>query len=144
MSNIMRPFSFVPVFNDLDKEFNKLLGAGFESAVETSDWQPTVDILEETNQFTVKVDIPGVEPQDIEVSLDNNVLTIKGEKENEHREKRDNFVRYERSKGTFYRRILLPDVVDGDKIKAKSKNGVLMVVVPKSEKGISRKIKVEE
>lgn len=143
MSNRIRPFSLVPVFSDLDKEFSGLFGPSFESAIETSDWQPTVDIVEEDKQFVVKVDIPGVDPKDIEIHLDNNTLTIKGEKENEHKEKKDNFVRYERSKGSFYRRIMLPDMVDGEKINAKSKNGVLIVTIPKSEKGVSRKIKVE-
>lgn len=143
MSNRMRPFSLVPVFNNLDKEFSRLFGPGFESAIETSDWQPTVDIVEEDKQFVVKVDIPGVDPKDIEIHLDNNTLTIKGEKEIEHKEKKESYVRYERSKGSFYRRIMLPDLVDGDKISAKSKNGVLVVTIPKSDKGVSRKIKVE-
>jgi len=122
MSNIIRPFSFVPVFGDLEKEFSRLINPNFESStVETSDWQPKVDVVEESKQFVVKVDIPGVDPKDINVSLDRNNLTIKGEKETEHKEKKDNYVRYERSKGSFYRRIMLPDVVDGDKITAKGK-----------------------
>ena len=69
MSNIMRPFSFIPVFDDLDKEFNRLRQSGFDrSIIETSDWQPTVDVVEEDKQFVVKVDIPGVEPKDIDVA----------------------------------------------------------------------------
>ena len=132
------------IFGDLDKEFERLLKSGFEqSVVETSDWQPTVDVVEEDKQYVVKVDIPGVDPKDIDINFDKNFLTIKGEKEAEHKEKKENFVRYERSKGSFYRRILLPDVVDGDKIAAKSKNGVLVVTVPKSDKGTTKKIKVE-
>src|SRR3972149_11277927 len=126
MSNIMRPFSLVPVFGDLEKEFSRLLGSNFESStVETSDWQPKVDIVEEPKQFIVKVDIPGVDPKNININLDRNNLTIKEEKETEHKEKKDNYVRYERSKGSFYRRIMLPDAVDGDKIIAKGKDGVL-------------------
>ena len=144
MSNIMRPFSFVPVFGDLEKEFSRLINPNFESStVETSDWQPKVDVVEESKQFVVKVDIPGVDPKDINVSLDHNNLTIKGEKETEHKEKKDNYVRYERSKGSFYRRIMLPDVVDGDKITAKGKDGVLVITIPKSDKGTTRKIEVQ-
>src|SRR3989337_18462 len=144
MSNIMRPFSFVPVFGDLEKEFSRLINPNFESStVETSDWQPKVDVVEESKQFVVKVDIPGVDPKDISVSLDRNNLTIKGEKETEHKEKKDNYVRYERSKGSFYRRIMLPDVVDGDKITAKGKDGVLVITIPKSDKGTTRKIEVQ-
>ena len=144
MSNIIRPFSFVPVFGDLEKEFSRLINPNFESStVETSDWQPKVDVVEESKQFVVKVDIPGVDPKDINVSLDRNNLTIKGEKETEHKEKKDNYVRYERSKGSFYRRIMLPDVVDGDKITAKGKDGVLVITIPKSDKGVTRKIEVQ-
>ena len=144
MSNLIRPFSLIPVFGDLEKEFSRLLGNSFEhSATESGDWQPKVDIVEEDKQFLVKVDIPGVDPKDISVHLDNNILTIKGEKESEHKEKKDNFIRYERSKGSFYRRIMLPEMVDGDKITAKGKNGVLTINIPKSEKGVAKKIEVQ-
>lgn len=145
MSNIMRPFSLIPVFGDLEKEFNRLLSPGFDSSIiEASDWQPKVDIIEEDRQFVVKVDIPGVDPKNIDVHLDHNTLTIKGEKESEHKEKKDNFIRYERSKGSFYRRVLLPDVAESNKITAKSKNGVLFVTIPKSDKGVTRKIEVQD
>lgn len=146
MPNGSRSFSLVPmVFGDLEKEFNQLLRSGFEGpSLEVSDWQPKADIIEEEKQFVVKIDIPGVDPKNIEVSLNKNILTIKGERESEHKEKKENFVRYERSKGSFYRRIVLPDMIDSDKINAKSKNGVLLLTIPKVEKnGGSRKIEVE-
>ena len=144
MANVMRPYSFVPVFGDLEKEFHKMLNPGFEMAtVEASDWQPRVDVVEEADKFVAKVDIPGVEPKDIDISFANNVLTIRGDKENEHKEKKENFVRYERSKGSFYRRIMLPDIVNADKISAKNKNGVLIITIPKSEKRSARKIEVK-
>ncbi len=145
MSNIMRSFSLVPVFGDIEKEFNRMLSQNLDSSIiETSDWQPKVDIVEEAKQFVVKVDVPGVDPKNININLDRNTLIIKGEKESEHREKKDNFIRYERSKGSFYRRIMLPDMVDGDKIAATSKHGVLFVTIPKSDKSITRKIEVQE
>jgi HSP20 family protein len=144
MSNIMRPYSLVPVFGDLEKELSRVFNTRLEMPnVETSDWQPNVDIIEEDNQFVAKVDIPGIDTKDINISFDNNTLTIKGEKETEHKEKKDNFIRYERSKGSFYRRIMLPDMVDADKIYAKNKNGVLVITIPKSEKRTTRKIEVE-
>ncbi|EKE01315.1 MAG: hypothetical protein ACD_21C00161G0002 [uncultured bacterium] len=68
MPNIIRPFSFVPVFGDLKKEFNRMLNPGFDMpAVEASDWQPKVDVIEEADKFVAKVDIPGVDPKDIHV-----------------------------------------------------------------------------
>ncbi|MDR1057597.1 MAG: Hsp20/alpha crystallin family protein [Coxiellaceae bacterium] len=117
----------------MEKEFNRLFSPSFESST-----------VEEAKQFLVKVDILGVDPKNIDIRLDHNTLTIKGEKENEHKEKKDNFIRYERSKGSFYRRIMLPNVVDGDKIAAKSNDGVLIVTILKSEKGVSKKIEVKD
>lgn len=144
MPNIMRPFSLVPVFGDLEKEFSGVFSPDFESSIiEASDWQPRVDVMEEAKQFIVKIDVPGVDSNDIDISLDHNILTIKGEKEVAHKENRDNFIRYERSKGSFYRRIMLPDAVDSDQIIAKNRNGVLVVTIPKVNKGNSRKIKIQ-
>lgn len=143
MSNITRSFSLVPVFSSLEKEFGKLLNPDFETIVETNGWQPKVDIVEENKQYIVKVDIPGVDPKDIEVNFDRNALTIKGEKELEHKERKENFIRYERSKGSFYRRIALPDVIDDARITAKGKNGVLTIMTPKSDNGITKRIEVQ-
>jgi HSP20 family protein len=144
MSNIMRPYSLVPVFGDLEKELTRVFNAGFEMPnIETSDWQPKVDVIEEAGQFIAKIDTPGVDPKDININFDNNALTIKGEKETEHKEKKDNFIRCERSKGSFYRRIMLPDMVNADKISAKNKDGVLIITIPKSEQRTSRKIEIQ-
>ena len=145
MSDIRNPFSLVPIFSNLERELNQMFSSNFEpSAVTASDWQPRVDIIEEDSQFLIKVDVPGTDPKDIDVSLDNNMLIIKGEKEAEHRERKDNFIRHERSKGSFCRRITLPDVVDGEKVSAKGKNGVLEITIPKSPKTVVRRISVEE
>jgi len=140
MSNI-KPFSFIPmVFGDLEKELNK----SFDNSMSVSDWRPNIDVIEKDNQFIFVADVPGVEPKDIEISVNKNILTIKGERETEHKEKQDNFIRYERSKGSFYRQFTLPDTVDAEKINAKAKNGVLEITIPKTNKSISRKIEVEE
>jgi HSP20 family protein len=141
----MRPFSLIPVFGDLEKDLSQMFNKGFEMPTgEGSDWQPKADIIEEEGQFLVKIDIPGVDPKDISVDIDNNTLTIKGEKETEHKEQKNNFIRYERSKGSFYRRIMLPDMVDADKIAAKNKNGVLYITIPKAQNRTTRKIQVQE
>lgn len=145
MPNNNRPFSLVPmIFGDLEKEFEQFMPKGFDtSSMEVGVWAPKVDIIEEDKQFLVKLDIPGVQPKDIEININKNVLTIKGERETEHKEKKENYVRYERSKGSFYRRIILPEMVENEKITAKSDNGVLVITIPKADKGASRKIKVE-
>ena len=112
------------------------------SSVATSDWVPAVDVKEEEGNFVIIADIPGVDPKDIEVHMENGVLTIKGEKESEKKDERDGYKRIERSFGSFYRRFSLPDTADAEKITAKSNHGVLEVRIPKHEKVQPRKIAV--
>jgi HSP20 family protein len=112
------------------------------SSVATSDWVPAVDIREEDNDFVIVADIPGVDPKDIEVHMDNGVLTIKGEKESEKKEEREGYKRVERTFGSFYRRFGLPDTADPERISANSHNGVLEVRIAKQEKVQPRKIAV--
>ena len=112
------------------------------SSVATSDWVPAVDIKEESDSFVIVADIPGVDPKDIEVNMDNGMLTIKGEKESEKKEEREGYKRVERSYGSFYRRFSLPDTADPEKITAKSNNGVLEVRIEKQEQVQPRKISV--
>ena len=114
-----------------------------ESNIVTSHWMPSVDIKEEDDKFLIYADIPGVDPKDIDVSMENGILTIKGERETESKEEREGYKRTERSKGTFYRRFSLPDSADADKINAKSKNGVLELTIPKHEVVKPRKISVK-
>ena len=112
------------------------------SSVATSDWVPAVDIKEEKDRFVIIADIPGVDPKDIEVHMENGMLTIKGEKETEKKEEREGYKRVERSYGSFYRRFSLPDTADAEKITAKSNNGVLEVSIGKQDQVQPRKISV--
>ena len=112
------------------------------SSVATSDWVPAVDIKEEKDSFVIVADIPGVDPKDIEVHMENGMLTIKGEKESEKKEEREGYKRVERSFGSFYRRFSLPDSADAEKITARSNNGVLEVTIGKQEQVQPRKISV--
>jgi len=112
------------------------------SSVATSDWVPAVDIKEEKDSFVIVADIPGVDPQNIEVHMENGMLTIKGEKESEKKEEREGYKRVERSFGSFYRRFSLPDTADAGKITAKSNNGVLEVRIAKQDQVQPRKISV--
>ena len=113
-----------------------------ESSAATSSWSPAVDIKEEEGRFVIYADIPGVNPQDIEVSMENSVLTIKGERKLENREDNKEFKRVERIYGSFYRRFSLPDIADADKITASGKDGVLEVVIPKRPSAQARKIAI--
>jgi len=133
------------MFDQIRKEMDRALTReGDESgSVVTSDWSPAVDIKEDENGFTIVADIPGVDPKDIDVHMENGMLTIKGERESEKKEEKEGYKRIERSYGSFYRRFSMPDSADADKIKAESKNGVLQITIPKQEKVQPRKISVD-
>lgn len=119
------------------KELDRLTGQlrPFEESElsgKTAEWAPAVDIMEDDNAITIKVDLPEVEKKDIDVSVDNGTLTIKGERKLEQEEKKKNYHRIERSYGSYFRSFDLPDYVDANKIEAKSKDGVLRVTLPKN------------
>lgn len=131
---------------ELDRLFDLRSGVGFNddnSSVVTCDWVPAVDIKEEQDRFLLHADIPGVDPNDIEITMENGMLTIKGKRSSETKEEREGYKRVERAQGTFYRRFSLPDTADPEKIAAKGQNGVLEIVIPKHERTQPRKIKVE-
>ncbi|HSM12358.1 MAG TPA: Hsp20/alpha crystallin family protein [Lysobacter sp.] len=115
--------------------------SGDESSVVTSQWVPRVDIKEEANRFVLYADIPGVNPEDIEVQMDKGMLTIKGERREEAREN-ESFSRIERRHGNFHRRFALPDSADPEGISASGQNGVLQIVIPKRPETTPRRIQV--
>jgi len=131
--------------NEMNRLFEDQLGGDEtpENGMVAADWRPAVDAQEEANQYVITADVPGVDPRDIEVSLDNGVLTIRGERRRESEEEQASFKRIERVRGTFFRRFTLPDTADAEKVKAKSNNGVLEITIPKQEKVQPRKIEVE-
>ena len=104
---------------------------------------PAVDIHEEQDRYVISADVPGVNPEAIEVSMENGVLTISGERRSERSEERAGGARrVERLYGNFYRRFALPDSVDAENVEARSVNGVLEVVIPKKAQVQPKKIKV--
>lgn len=109
----------------------------------SQDWMPAVDVKEDGKAYLIKADIPGVAAKDVEVTLENGVLTIRGERKSEHKEERDNYHRIERFSGSFSRRFTLPDAADGDGVEAEMKNGVLKLRIPKQEKAVSRRIEIK-
>ncbi len=114
-----------------------------DASVATANWAPSVDISENDKEFTLLADIPGVDPKDIDISMEKGVLTIKGERSSENVEEGENYRRVERESGQFYRRFTLPDSADADKIEAKSEHGVLKITIPKQEVAVSRRIEVK-
>ena len=114
-----------------------------DESVATASWAPSVDICESEKEFTLLADIPGVNPDDIEISMEKGVLTLKGERRLENVEESENYRRVERESGQFYRRFTLPDSADADKIEARSEHGVLTVTIPKQDVAVSRRIEVK-
>lgn len=135
--------------NRLRSQFNPMfdqdlaLFDGENTNIATSNWTPSVDIREENDKYVFTADIPGMDPEQIEVTADNGMLTIKGERESEKKEEKKNYKRIERSWGSFYRRFSLPDNVDTGKIDARSKDGVLELSIPKTASAKPRKIAIK-
>ena len=115
---------------------------GDASNVVTSQWAPRVDIREDEQRFVILADIPGVDPAQIEVSMDKGILTIKGEREAGSAEANGKFTRVERARGAFHRRFALPDSADADGITATGKLGVLEIVIPKKAQATPRRITI--
>lgn len=144
----MTPYEPWNVLNNLNREVGRLLnsprgGADDSSSVATSAWTPAVDIKEEEGRFLITADVPGVDPDDIDLTMENGVLTIKGERKMESDMKENGFRRVERLHGTFYRRFSLPDYADAENISASCRNGVLTVTVPKTDAVKPRRIEVK-
>lgn len=112
------------------------------SAVVTAQWVPRVDIKEEASRFVIYADLPGIDPQDIEVQMDKGILSIKGERRSESTTETERFSRVERRYGSFHRRFALPDSADPDGVAASGRNGVLEIVIPKRPETTPRRIQV--
>lgn len=128
------------ILNQLQRELERAHEG--EGSIATAEWAPAVDIKEESDRFVLHADIPGVSPDEIEVNMEDGVLTIKGEKKTEAKTEKENYKRVERTYGSFYRRFSLPDSADGEAISAKSKHGVLEIVIPKQAAVMPKKINV--
>jgi HSP20 family protein len=135
--------------NDLRQMFDRLIEGNLfdqdesdDSSIVTSQWIPRVDVKEEQDRFVLYADLPGIDPDQIEVSMDKGILTIKGERSSETSEDTDRFSRIERRYGSFYRRFALPDSADPDGIQAHGRNGVLEITIPKQPEAAPRRIQV--
>jgi HSP20 family protein len=139
------PWSLVPRLQD---EINRLFGNANQndSSSATATWVPAVDIHEYADRFEFYVDVPGVDPKNVELTLEDGVLTLSGRRDHLPQNKRGDEPQYQRTErglGHFYRRFVLPDTVDSDKVNASGNNGVLTVTVPKQAKAMPRRIQIE-
>ena len=106
-------------------------------------WMPSIDVREEAARFVILADLPGIDPQDIEVQMDKGILTLKGERAGEETEEGKGYSRRERAWGAFHRRFALPDSADADGITASGRHGVLRIDIPKRPQATPRRIQVQ-
>ena len=136
-----RPLSLL---DELQREMSSLFNTpAVESSFNSEEWSPAVDISEDQEQFTIHADLPGVKSDDIEVTAENGVLTIKGQREGHKEEEKNNYRRVERFSGSFIRRFTLPERADLENIAAKTRDGVLELTIPKSAEAKPRRIEVK-
>jgi HSP20 family protein len=136
-------------FRDLQDRMNRLFHESYHRAQGAEDdwalggtWAPAVDIYEQDNNIVLKAELPGVDPKDVDIRIENNVLTITGERKFDAEVKKENYHRVERAYGTFTRSFTLPTVVDSNAVKAEFKEGVLRVTLPKREEAKPKQIQI--
>jgi len=144
MNSISRwdPFRNFSAFQD---QFNRMVESSLKASPDNSaltTWAPAVDIYETENDLVLKADLPEVAEKDIDIRVENNMLTIRGERKFEESVKEDNYLRVERAYGSFSRSFSLPTTVDTESIKANYKNGVLTVELPKRAESKPKQVKI--
>jgi len=131
---------FFPEFEDMEKDIDSMLPA---VRGQSFGYTPAVDMYEDKDNIVVETQLAGLDPEQVTVSIENNVLTIKGESEKKSEVEDKNYYRKEIRRGSFYRSIPLPAKVDGDKAKAESGDGLLKITVPKQSETKAKTIKIE-
>jgi HSP20 family protein len=129
----------------LQEQVNRLFNNAFERTDEESNltsWAPAVDIFETEHELVVKADVPDVDPKDLDIRVENNILTIRGERKFEKKVDENNYLRVERAYGSFSRSFSLANTVNAEAIKADYQNGVLTLSIPKREEAKPKQIKV--
>jgi HSP20 family protein len=135
----------------LQERMNRMFDESFRGAGRANDddwalggsWAPAVDIYEKDGNIVLKAELPGIDPKSVEIRVENNVLSLRGERKLEEDVKKDGFHRVERTYGTFARSFTLPTVIDTEKIKAESKDGVLKLILPKREEAKPKQIHIQ-
>lgn len=138
------PWSIV---NRLHQDLDRLMSREFgqrddESLGAVSEWIPAVDVQEQDDAFLITADVPGVKPEDIDITMENGVLSLRGRREHQARTEERGFRRIERSTGEFFRRFTLPDAADAESIEATCSNGVLTIRIAKKPEVQPRRIEV--
>jgi HSP20 family protein len=145
MAVMKQPYSFGSDFDEFPaglRVFQDSLSRLFSEPA-SRPWSPAVDIYETENELVLKADLPDIDPKDVNIQIENRTLTLKGERKFDEQKNNRGFHRIERSYGTFTRAFSLPDTVDGEKVKADYKQGVLTITLPKKEVAKPRTVQIE-
>ena len=128
----------------MDEMMNRLRRGNFRNGYgEVGRWAVPLDVVEEDDKIVVRATLPGIKPEDIEVTLENEVLTIKAETKTETEERNENFLVRERRAGKFHRTLRLPDTVDSEKVETKYENGIVEITFPKAEAKKARRLSIK-
>jgi HSP20 family protein len=135
--------------NTIQNEMNRLFNTFFEPGgaqggppAASRRWLPAMDLVESGDEFVLRADLPGLSEDDVNIELEDNVLTISGERKSEHEERKEGYYRLERASGSFSRSLTLPEGVDPEKVRASFDRGVLEVRIPKPEERKPRKVTI--
>jgi HSP20 family protein len=137
------PSDIFTMQREMNKMFDNFFRGGDEPGLLNGNWMPAVDVAEGDNDYVVKIELPGVNKDDVKITLESNILTIRGEKKAEKETKEKNYHRIERSYGSFQRSFTLPTSVKNDKIDAEYKDGILSITLPKAEEAKPKQIEVK-
>ena len=133
MRTLLPPNGITGLRREMDRLFDRIWEGGLpEVTTPLGEWTPALDLFEHEDNIVLKAEIPGIDPKDVQVTLNNQMLTISGEKKYEKELKDEKFYRMERASGSFARTVNLPTPVDGSKVSALFKNGILTVTLPKT------------
>ncbi|WP_263787501.1 Hsp20/alpha crystallin family protein [Salinibacter grassmerensis] len=127
---------------EVDSIFDQFFGRGSDDDTSTV-WAPRTDLSETDDAFRIRLDVPGMTKDDIAINLQNNTLTVSGERSSERQEEGEEYVRVERAFGNFHRTFTLPNAVDPERVEATYDEGVLTINVPKTEKSTRRQIEIK-
>lgn len=137
------PFREFSTLQDrMNRLFQQSYGDGREEALTSSTFAPPVDVYEDEHNVTLKIEVPGIEEKDLDIRVENNTLTVHGERKFEKEEKEENYRRVERQYGSFTRSFTLPTTVNADEVKADYDKGVLKISLPKKPEAKPKQIKV--
>jgi len=129
--------------DEINRAFSSSFSRGGDSELTRGAWAPSVDIYENKDQIVLEAELPGMKPEDVNISIENNVLTIHGERKFEKKDEQDNFHRVERSYGAFTRSFTLPPTVASDSADAVFENGILRLTLAKREEAKPRRIDIK-